>query len=194
MVECVSLPLVPVMVNVYACKGWMNLNPPLQPLSAVSVPSEASNSMASVIHRRRRLPGTKNNPTAARTGAASGHAELRAVCGVVVLVCTVRVEAPPSDPGVTLDGEKLPVAPAGSPLTVNATGFVNVPPTDVTVTENVVDPPGATDCDPGVALTVKSAGLIPLPERATVCGEPVALSANDSVAEKLAAEAGVNVT
>lgn len=76
----------------------------------------------------------KNNPTAARTGAASGHAELRAVCCVPVPVCTVSVEVALSDPGVMLESEKLPVAPAGSPLTVSATGLVNVPPTDAAAT------------------------------------------------------------
>jgi hypothetical protein len=37
-------------------------------------------------------------------------------------------------------------------------------------------------------------GVLPVPLSATVCGEPVALSATESVAAKLAAEAGVNVT
>ena len=37
-------------------------------------------------------------------------------------------------------------------------------------------------------------GGMPVPVRLAVCGEPVALSATDNVAEKLAAEAGVNVT
>jgi hypothetical protein len=39
-----------------------------------------------------------------------------------------------------------------------------------------------------------AAGAVPVPVRAAVCGEPVALSATDNVAEKLAAEAGVKVT
>jgi hypothetical protein len=37
-------------------------------------------------------------------------------------------------------------------------------------------------------------GAVPVPVSDTVCGEPVALSATDSVAEKLVAEAGVKVT
>jgi hypothetical protein len=37
-------------------------------------------------------------------------------------------------------------------------------------------------------------GAIPVPLRFAVCGDPEALSATDSVAEKLAAEAGVKVT
>ena len=40
----------------------------------------------------------------------------------------------------------------------------------------------------------EAAGAVPVPVIDTVCGEPVALSATESVAEKLAAEAGVKVT
>jgi hypothetical protein len=40
----------------------------------------------------------------------------------------------------------------------------------------------------------EAAGAVPVPVNDTVCGEPEALSATDSVAEKLIAEAGVNVT
>jgi hypothetical protein len=73
--------------------------------------------------------------------------------------------------------------------------LLNVPPLDVTVTLNAADPPGCTVWDAGVTpLTPKSAGATPLPERATVCGDPVALSATCSVALKLAADAGVKVT
>ena len=36
--------------------------------------------------------------------------------------------------------------------------------------------------------------VVPVPVSVEVCGEPVALSATDSVAEKLVAEAGVKVT
>jgi hypothetical protein len=39
-----------------------------------------------------------------------------------------------------------------------------------------------------------AAAAVPVPESAEVCGEPVALSATESVAEKLVAEAGVKVT
>jgi hypothetical protein len=37
-------------------------------------------------------------------------------------------------------------------------------------------------------------GAMPVPVKLAVCGDPAALSATDSVAEKLAADAGVNVT
>lgn len=170
------------------------MNPPPQPLNAVNVPNDASNSMPSVIQRLRRLPGMKNNPIAANADPASGHVEVCAVCCVPVTVCTVRLDEALADPGVTLAGAKLAVAPAGNPLIVNPTGLLNVPPLDATVTLNVVDPPGCTVCDEGEPVTPKSAGLRPVPERAIVCGDPSALSATDNVAVKLAADAGINVT
>jgi hypothetical protein len=40
----------------------------------------------------------------------------------------------------------------------------------------------------------EATGAMPVPVKFEVCGDPVALSATDSVAEKLAAEAGVKVT
>ena len=58
----------------------------------------------------------------------------------------------------------------------------------------------AADVAPERVLGKPSAGVsdttaaIPVPVRLDVCGDPVALSATDSVAEKLLADAGVNVT
>ena len=43
-------------------------------------------------------------------------------------------------------------------------------------------------------MIVKSAGTVPVPVSALVCGDPAALSATDSVAPKLPAPEGVNVT
>jgi hypothetical protein len=40
----------------------------------------------------------------------------------------------------------------------------------------------------------EATGATPVPVKVAVCGDPEALSATDSVAEKLVAEAGVNVT
>ena len=40
----------------------------------------------------------------------------------------------------------------------------------------------------------EAAGAVPVPLSDTVCGEPEALSATESVAEKLDADAGVKVT
>jgi hypothetical protein len=44
------------------------------------------------------------------------------------------------------------------------------------------------------ALVSVTLSAIPAPLKVTVCGDPEALSATDSVAEKPAAEAGVKVT
>jgi hypothetical protein len=40
----------------------------------------------------------------------------------------------------------------------------------------------------------EATGAVPVPDSDTVCGEPEAVSATDSVAAKLVAEAGVKVT
>jgi hypothetical protein len=67
---------------------------------------------------------------------------------------------------------------------------------DATATVNVAVPPGEMVCDAGDTLTEKSGvgTAVPVPESVAVCGEPEALSATDSVALKVVAEAGVNVT
>jgi hypothetical protein len=105
---------------------------------------------------------------AAMIGVAIGHTELCVACATVVSVCTVSVEEALCDPGMTLEGEKLPVAPVGSPSTVNPTALLNVPPLEVTTTLKDVDSPGKTVWAVGEPFTAKSAGDAPLPERATV--------------------------
>src|ERR1035438_6706299 len=45
-----------------------------------------------------------------------------------------------------------------------------------------------------VSEAMGAAGVVPVPARPAPCGEPAALSATESVAAKLAAEAGLNVT
>lgn len=55
-------------------------------------------------------------------------------------------------------------------------------------------PPGMTVCDGVDELTVKLGAGLPVPFSVTVCGEPLALSATETVAVKLVAEAGVKVT
>jgi hypothetical protein len=49
-------------------------------------------------------------------------------------------------------------------------------------------------CGVVVELAVKVGAAVPVPLRPVVCGEPEALSATERVAEKVAADAGVNVT
>jgi len=46
----------------------------------------------------------------------------------------------------------------------------------------------------GVSETAGVGAAVPVPVSATVCGEPAALSATETVAAKLVAEAGVKVT
>lgn len=55
-------------------------------------------------------------------------------------------------------------------------------------------PPGWMVCAPVVDVTENVGGVVPVPFRVVDCGDPDALSATCSVAEKAAAEAGVNVT
>jgi hypothetical protein len=47
--------------------------------------------------------------------------------------------------------------------------------------------------DAGVSEATGVGGAVPVPLSVAVCGEPAALSATDSIAAKLAAEAGVKV-
>ena len=53
--------------------------------------------------------------------------------------------------------------------------------------------PDGTACTAGLALRVKFGAAFPVPLRATVCGEPVAVSATDRVALKVATEVGEKV-
>src|ERR1700685_3587952 len=47
---------------------------------------------------------------------------------------------------------------------------------------------------PGVSEATGAAAAVPVPLSVVVCGEPVALSATDRVAEKLVTDEGLNVT
>jgi hypothetical protein len=47
---------------------------------------------------------------------------------------------------------------------------------------------------PGVSEAAGAAGAVPVPFSVAVCGDPVALSVTDKVAEKLVTDEGVNVT
>ena len=57
----------------------------------------------------------------------------------VAAVVTVSVEVPLSEPGVTVGGLKVPVAPGGSPETLSVTALVKLLPTSVTVMGYVAD-------------------------------------------------------
>jgi hypothetical protein len=106
----------------------------------------------------------------------------------------VSVEFAGDAPGVTLVGWNVPVAPVGNPLTVNVTALLNDPFSGVTVMVYVAEPPAEIVCGPVGELIVNVGAGDPVPFSVVVCGAPVALSATDSVAVRLAADAGVNVT
>jgi len=108
----------------------------------------------------------------------------------------VRTEVAVPLPGVSEDGEKLAVAPCGSPDALSLITLLYGPPEVPTVIVKWAAPPRATVAEDDVVDTVKSpcAGAVPVPESATVCSDPAALSAIERVAAKLAAEAGVKVT
>ena len=62
----------------------------------------------------------------------------------VVPVCTDIVKGTELAPGGTVDGLKFNVAPAGSPVAVNAIGKENIPFTEAAVKSKVADLPGST--------------------------------------------------
>src|SRR5271163_189202 len=97
-------------------------------------------------------------------------------------------------PGVRTAGEKLAVAPGGSPLAERVTEPGKVPLVAATVMVNSAVPPALTVCAPVGPVTVKLGGGVPVPLKVTVCGEPVALSATAIVAEYAPVEGGVKVT
>jgi len=94
-----------------------------------------------------------------------------------------------------LAGAKLLVVLAGRPDTESAIAFVKLPPTPLPVTVNCAIDPPATVSDCGDPASEKFATeVVPVPVSVAVCGDPAALSTTESVAAKLAADAGVNVT
>jgi hypothetical protein len=98
-------------------------------------------------------------------------------------------------PGVIVTGAKLLVVPAGRPETESVIGLVKLPPTPAAVMVNWATDPPATVCDCGEPVSEKFATEdVPVPVSVELCGEPAALSATESVAVKLAADAGVKVT
>jgi hypothetical protein len=111
-------------------------------------------------------------------------------------VWMVSVELADVLPGVIDAGEKVGVAPVGSPMAASVTGLEKAPFCAATVMVYWALEPGWMVCGVVVELTVKVGvtAEVPVPLSALVCGEPDALSATESVAEKVAADAGVKVT
>jgi hypothetical protein len=105
----------------------------------------------------------------------------------------VIVVVAPAAPGVTTAGENDTVAPAGKPLALSVTGWVNVPSLDVTSTAKLVLAPAVTVAVPGAAVNPKSLGAAaPVPDSALVCVPTE--STTVSVAEAAPGAVGVNVT
>lgn len=94
------------------------------------------------------------------------------------VVAMVRVVLAAEGPlGVTVAGEKLQEAPAGSPLQAKLTDWLK-PFDGDTDSVKALDCPALSIADCGVADTEKSGGgaLAPVPVRPICCGEPLALS------------------
>jgi hypothetical protein len=102
-------------------------------------------------------------------------------------VCAVFPSAAVTDPGVTVQVERL-----GAPVQVNATEPVN-PPTGVMVTLKLSVLPAVTVCVDVGPVNPKSGGVV-VPVSGTVCGLPVALSVMVKVPMRVPAAVGVNVT
>jgi hypothetical protein len=172
-----------------------NAKPPPHPERVAIPPSEASSRTVSVIHRLPCLLVAKSRPASESRVVASDQpdrlpAGLIAVDAVWILNCEVADELP----GVIEGGEKVAVAPGGSPLAANITGLENVPFCAFTVMEYWAVPPGVTVCAEVDEVIKKLGVAVPVPLKATVCGVPDALSAIDSVAVKLPVEGGVKIT
>jgi hypothetical protein len=134
-----------------------------------------------------------------------------AVCGEPMALSATATEAlsPPAEAGVNVT-VIVQVAPAASEVPqvlVSPKLLVFVPVTEMPVIVSAAVPGLDRVVDCVVAevptnvlgnvrvLEVKVAcGAVPVPVRAAVCGEPVALSATDIEALRLPAEAGVKVT
>ena len=141
------------------------------------------------------MPGTRHRPISASAEVAKGQVEPRRTAAVAVdPVWMLSVELADELPGVMEPGLNVAMAPVGIPLAERVTALENVPFCAVAVMVNCAVPPGWMVCGAVGELRVKVGGAVPVPLRLAVCGEPAALSATESVAEKVAAEAGVKVT
>src|SRR5579863_5520495 len=72
----------------------------------------------------------------------------------------VKIVGAPPDPGLTVGGLKVAVAPAGRPLADMVTTLLNAPPSGGTVTGMVTKPPSATETGVAGATTVYAASIV----------------------------------
>jgi len=121
--------------------------------------------------------------------------------GAVVEIERVAVPAVAPLMFIGLVEPKLKVGGYSAPVGLDVTAAVSVtlpvkPPDGVIEIVEVLPDVAPGESETAVPVTVKLGigAAVPVPVRDDVCGDPVALSATESVAEKLAAEAGVKVT
>jgi hypothetical protein len=136
--------LAAVIVIVEVVVGCGNANPPPQPINTAAALIDASMSATKITRRdhcsRSRLGIAKNSSASAgdpngQSGAVREFAAFRAT------VWIVRTELAAPLPGITDEGEKLAVAPAGSPDAVRLTELLYGPPDADTLIWNTAEPP-----------------------------------------------------
>jgi len=81
-------------------------------------------------------------------------------------------------PGVMLGGAKAAVTPEGSPVTEKVIGELYVPLVPEALKVYCAVPPEPRIVWEAPLVVSEKSGAVPVPESATVCGEPAALSVN----------------
>jgi len=117
-VVCTSVPLAAVIVMVEVVVGCGNANPPPQPINTAAALIEASRSRAKITRWgqcSRSLRGMAKNRSANPDEPTGQSGTVREFAAFRVVVWMVRTELAAPLPGVIDVGEKLAVAPVGSP-------------------------------------------------------------------------------
>ena len=108
---------------------------PLQPESAATAPSETTRRRQRLSRVRRALLRSSRTVKRARTGQAKTGTRRPAAALATGAVWMVRVDVAEVLPGVTVDWEKVAVAPGGSPVAVRVMGGMVAPFCAITVRE-----------------------------------------------------------
>jgi len=115
---------VAVIVMVEVVAGCGNANPPPQPINTAAALIEASMSRARITRRDhclRSLLGIAKNSSASAGEPNGQSGTVREFAALRVTVWMVRTELEVPLPGITDEGEKLAVAPAGNPVALRLT-------------------------------------------------------------------------
>lgn len=131
-------------------------DPPPQPLMQ-PMPKMQTASMRSFCRVRRRRKPRKQRERARVAPPGSNESRLGRRLALPVVVAIVRVVAAPPPEAVTVDGEKLQIAPVGNPVQAKETAAAN-PFCDVMVIVEVPLEPALTVSEVGESATPKSAG------------------------------------